>query len=841
MFSNDNVERKDVILEKLQNYTQNILVIVFGFLPLFFIPFKSVPFEYTKILFVLTGIIFALVLFSLSVLRSGKISFNMPYAIWGLWFVFLVSLISSMLSGDFRDSFIGDFFSIHSTAFIGVLALASSVWVLVGASKIAVMRMYILIAISTIVLALFHILRLIFGTDFLSMGIFNNAVSTPVGGWNDLALFLGLSILLSLVALEQLPLTKWGKYLFWLVSVMALIMLAVINFLYIWFVLGLVSLVMLVYTLRKPTLPASQQPLLNEEKKVETSSSLMLSIVVFVISILFIVGGSAVGGFVNNITNISYVEVYPSIGSTIDIAGNVYRENAFLGIGANKFVDAWRMYKNEAINSTIFWSTDFNAGSGYIPTFFITTGVFGAVAWIVFFIMFITLGIRMFIKSKGSDRMWYFIGTSSFVTASYIWILSIVYVPGATILIIGALCTGVTFLAYNALSPVDRKPIIFGADRRTGFVLTLGVIAVIVISVSTLYVVGRHFSSAYIFTNSVNMANNRVPIEEVETELVKAYDLSGSDLYVRRIAEYQFARIEALLSVASPTEEQRQQFDQAIANGINAGNLATEADSLEPANWAVLGNIYSLLVSVNIEGSYEKALDALNNARNLDPKNPARYLELANLEARKGNFAEAKSLTEEAIKLKPNYSDALFFLTQVAIATGDVEKAIQSARAIITLEPQNPARYYQLGVLESSQGNTENGVLAFEGAVRLDADYSNARYFLALGYDALGRTADAKVQLEKVLELNPGNQDVMSLLQKIETEGSLSITSSPSEQLISTDDISISEDTNDVVITDNPDTSLVKPINVAPSSSAKVEEFDNSGQKSDFVPVENEL
>lgn len=829
-FVNQGSGDTDALALKLKKSAFMVLTVVFGLLPLFFIPLPAAPFGYSKILFVIVGLALALILYSLYVLRVGSVSVRFPHALTALWAVFLVSLVSTLLSGDFKDAFIGDTFSIHSTAFLGVLALSATVWVLLSTEKSAIMRLYFLFAVSAVVLVVFHVIRLFLGAGALDVGVFTNNVSTPIGGWNDLALFLGLTILLSLVALEQLPLTAWGRRFFGIVAGIALVMLAIINFIYVWVVLALISLVMLIYTIRRPRQKTLNQaaPDTGEPSNSNASlSSLTLSLVVFAVSVFFLVGGSTIGGFMNDLTGISFIEVRPSFESTTNVAGEVYKENAFLGIGSNKFSDAWRQHKNSAINNTIFWNTEFNAGSGYIPTFFITNGVLGGVAWIVFLAMFLLSGMRMLVKTANTDRLWYFVGVSSFAGAVYIWGMSIVYVPGPAVLLLGALCTGIAFLAYNTLSAQPPRTFAIGDDRRTGFIFTFLVIVIIIGSIGVLYTGGRHYAAAYTFNDSVLSIRSGTSLDEIEAKIVRAHELSENDLYVRRLAEYQLARMNTLFSVESPNETQQQQFNQALSNGVNAAQLAIEADNTEPANWAVQGQIYSLLVSANVEGAYERALEALERARDLDPKNPSRYLALANLEARAGNFAEAKTLAESAIQRKSNYSDAFFFLTQLAVATGDVDAATESARAVISLEPRNPARYYQLGVLESSRGDLEAAAAAFEQAIRLDNEYANAMYFLALTYDALDRSDEAEQLLERVLELNPGNANVTALLEQLESNGTLNA-DIPQTEPVGDTEASVSEESGVVTTDEDPDSSLVTPVNVAPDSSG-----DSSGDAAD--------
>ncbi len=815
MTPEENTRQEDSIAITLRTYAQNILLVIFGLLPLIFIPNLVAPFDYTKVLVVIGGVFIALVLYSLAVLRSGTISVGISYTLCALWAIVIMTSISSALSGDFKDSFIGDLFSTHATAFVAVLALIPTVWLVLKPSKASVMRLYVLIAVSTFVLVLFHVLRIIFGPEFLSFNVFTGATATPVGSWNDLALFLGLTVILSLVALEQLTLTKMGRALFAGVTVVALGMLGVINFFTVWIILGITSLVMIVYALGKERFTGGQLSLVGGQGT--NMTALTTTLVVFAASVLFVVGGSTLGGFISKYTNISYVEVRPSFEATADIARNVYQENAFLGIGANKFTDAWRLYKDPSINSTVFWNTDFNAGNGYITTFFVTTGVLGGIAWIIFLITYLVTGVRTLLSSASGDRMWYFIGVSSFVGAIYIWGMSVIYVPGVVMLLFAALCTGVSLVAFKALSATPSRVVVIGTNRRTGFVLTLVVITIIIASVSVLYALGRHYSSVYTFNESILSMQQGMPIEDLERKVESAYQLSTSDVFARRIAEYQLARMNSLVTRAEPTEEEQLQFQNASVMGVNAAQQAIAMDSQEPANWSVLGGIYSVLASVGIEGAQERALEALTRSRELNPRNPLPFLESAIVEGRGGNFDLARSYIQQSINLKPNFTEAFFFLTQLEIATGNVEAAISSTLAVITLEPQNAARYYQLGVLESSRQNITGAITAFERAITLDQNYANARYLLALAYDEEGRGDEAKQQLEAVLNLNPGNAEVTALLEVLNREGSLDSLRSDANRTVVNEANPVTAENGTVSTTqDSPDTPLVNPVNTAP-------------------------
>jgi len=814
---------KDPLAHKLQSIAHTILVIVFGLSPLIFLPFVPIAPGATKILFLILGMALALVFFSLSVLRSGKLSYSKSYTLWALWGVALVALISAFLSGDIADALVGTILESHTALFVALLALSTTLWTVVDVRKDSIMRLYMLVVASTFILLLFHFTRIVFGADFLSLGIFVSETSSPIGSWNDLALFLGLIILVGLVTLEQLPLTQRGRIVFGLVVAASLIMLMIVNFFFVWVVLGLVSLILVVYSHGKNRFVQLSETQSMEEEKPNTSAlSVSVPIIVFLVSVLFMFAGGPIGGFISEKTGISYLEVRPSFQATADIARGVYADNALLGVGPNRFADAWRMYKDSSIGSTIFWNVDFQSGSGYIPTFFVTTGALGGIVWLVFIVMFAVSGMRTLLYAQGQDKMWYFICTSSFVGALYIWGMTFLYMPNVSILILGALFTGVTILAQSMLQPQRIRTLVVGPNRRSGFILTFAVMIVIVIAVGSMYNIGRRYFSVYLFADSAQVSEGTT-LEEIEQQLVQAFDVSPNDIYARRLAEYQLARMQVFAGQQDLTELQQQQFQTAIANGVNAGQLAIERDETDPQNWAILGRIYGLLASLEVEGAFDRAETHFNQARVLDPKNPLRPLELAQLSGQTGDLEAARTLVEEAIGLKSNYSDAFYLLSQIDVAEGDVESAVAATRAIISFEPQNATRYYQLGLLEISRQGWTNAAQAFAEAVRLNSDYSNARYFLALMYSQLGDTENALVQMKEVLARNPENELVLSHIAELESKGRISSVDFGGGQAVQ-GETSVTQDDSSVTTDTAPETPLITPVNTPASSSSEGDE-----------------
>jgi tetratricopeptide (TPR) repeat protein len=814
MLDNQTDSSVDQVESSLRTISQNILVFAFGLLPIFFLPVLVVPLPYLKVVFVICLVLLSAIFFSLAILRSGKIQLRAPGALYGLWGCVLVATISALLSGDMRDAFLGDDLGVHTVVFLLLMALVATIFPLLGHTKTTIMRLYILLTGSALLLAVFHLIRIVTSPEILTFGVFTNIVATPVGGWNDLALFFGLSILLSLVALEQLPLTKWGKGFFTAVVALSILMLAIVNFFAVWVVLGLVSLVVLMYTLTKERF--SEKTLTLEGKHSAVSVwSVILSVCVCMISVTFIIGGGVVGAFISQFTDISYVEVRPSFEATTDIARNVYRENALLGIGPNKFIDAWRLYKDPSINQTLFWSTDFLGGSGYATTFAVTTGVLGATALLLFFGFFLYSGFKMLFATTRADRFWYFIGTSSFVGAAYLWGMTFFYVPGVAVMLLAAVFTGIMCTAYGALIPSRSITLSIAANKRAGFVLVAIVMIVIVGASGCLYIVGKQYSAAYTYGNALRDLQNGTNIAKAETDIANAYTASHNEAYALQLATFELAKINAYAAVGELTQVQQQELDASVRTAITAARIAVEKDPTDSLSWSTLGSIWSMLAGASVEGTAEQAAEAFSKARSFDANNPLYPLLQAQLHSRQGDLQGARVAAEEAIRLKSNFADALMFLTQIDIAEGKTDAAITNTQAVVSLEPNNPARYYQLGVLYAASGKVDLGIDAFEQAVRLDTNYANARYQLALLLASQNNVKEAVEHLQVVLGLNPGNAEIQNLITRLESGEPLQNIlggAAVGGGVVEPERVTAVDDA--VTTTEDPETSLIAPVNV---------------------------
>jgi tetratricopeptide (TPR) repeat protein len=609
---------------------------------------------------------------------------------------------------------------------------------------------------------------------------------------------------------------------------LALTFLAIINFFNVWLIVGFFSFLTLLYLLSRDTIFKSV-----DSSKVKNSSLIIfITSLICVVSVVFIVAGDYAGASLSKLTNLNYIEVRPSHSSTVGIAKSVYSENILLGVGPNKFADAWRQHKNVNINQTIFWDTEFNSGSSYISTLFVNLGILGGVFIVLFSLSFIYLGYKMLLRSGQNDLYWYYLGAVSFSVAIFIWTMTYVYSPGSAVLLIGAWFTGLTFVAAGNLLPEMVKKITLAANRRLGFLLMAIIIITITSSVTIIYGVSKQYIAQTNFSKTQATASS---LENFSQETLKAFDLYQDDHFVNTLAQINIADINAMLSIENPTEMEQQLFLDTSQQALLLANQAVQLDPTNPYNHAVLAGAFHALAVAGIEGAQERALAALTEAQKLDPLNPGYHLIAAQMAFRSNNLSLAREEIFTALNLKRNFTQALYLLTQLEIAEGNTDSAISTTQAIITLEPNSPSRYLQLGLLYYAKEDYQSAIRAFTSAIDLDPLYANARYLQAVAYIETDQRSLALEQLVLVKETNPDNLLLDNLIEQIQSGSEVSI---PDFGLsIPVNEQAPQVDAENTVTTEGDvDTDLITPVNtVSDSVSTNEVEADITPENSSEV------
>jgi tetratricopeptide (TPR) repeat protein len=155
------------------------------------------------------------------------------------------------------------------------------------------------------------------------------------------------------------------------------------------------------------------------------------------------------------------------------------------------------------------------------------------------------------------------------------------------------------------------------------------------------------------------------------------------------------------------------------------------------------------------EDKYNQAIYDINFALKLDSVNPVYYYF-------KGNYIMAKDTVDAndaedcykmALKLKPDYTDAMTELALIYLAKQNYEEAGDLYTNINRKDPSNPNPYFYLGIIAKEMGDTFKAVSLFEKVLTYDDKYYNAIMQLGDLY-AIKRDPKALLFFDRAIKLN---------------------------------------------------------------------------------------
>ena len=734
-------------------------------LPLFFIPYSAVGVAFIKTLLAAYGVVIAFGLLLVRDVRARSITFPKTLVIPAALAVPAAYLAAALAAPSFSLSFFGQGLEADTAFAIFIAFLAFGTALVACRSRGHAVYLLVALAAAGGVLALFHLLRFAFGAEVLSLGLFGNQTTSPIGRWNDLGLFMGLIALLAWFALATFPLKRRFTVFFAAALAIALGLLALVNFSVVWILLGSAAGLFLASALFRRFRGGARAAGAEGRFRLATVAVIVLSAVFLVDSYAPALFGreGVIGKGLVNTFNVAQLEARPSWRTTLGIGREVYGERLLTGSGPNTFGALWLLHKPAEINQTIFWNTNFSSAIGFIPTSLITTGLVGAAAWALFLGLFFLLGFRALSASLG-DPLLRYLTRVSFLLSAYLWLAAVLYPPGYLLIILAATLSGVFVALARQAAVVPTRSLSLTEHSRIGFAVALTAFVLLIVGVFGLYSGSLTYAAAVQFNRGVT-ALGAQDLEAADQAVTRAIALSEKDRYQQLSAQIAIARVtRALAENPNPPQEELEGLRTRVQEAVGRASAATLYDGRNYYNWLTLGQIYAALARLGVSGARENAVMAYGQAMALNPTSPIVPLSRAQLAASEGDFDSSRALLAEALALKQDYTAALVFLSQLEIASGDADRATAALRAAASTVPANPPLFFQLGFLEYSQGNAPGAIQAFEQAVSLAEDYANARYFLGLSYARAGRAEEAIRQFERIEELNPESQEVKFIL-----------------------------------------------------------------------------
>ncbi len=156
---------------------------------------------------------------------------------------------------------------------------------------------------------------------------------------------------------------------------------------------------------------------------------------------------------------------------------------------------------------------------------------------------------------------------------------------------------------------------------------------------------------------------------------------------------------------------------------------------------ALLGLVYS------VNGLWHEARLAFRNSVSLNDREPLGWIYTAIATQELGERDEALRLFHELVARFPAFPQGYYRLGSVSLAAGKVEEAEAAFRKLVELAPTEWRGFAGAGEALLRKGRHAEAAKLLEKAIQLDSSAKTVHHLLGQAYQALGKTADAEMEL----------------------------------------------------------------------------------------------
>ena len=200
----------------------------------------------------------------------------------------------------------------------------------------------------------------------------------------------------------------------------------------------------------------------------------------------------------------------------------------------------------------------------------------------------------------------------------------------------------------------------------------------------------------------------------------------------------------------------RSWFEVALA----AGELELAERALSDLEGRDPGNVWTVMFRAELadhRGDSRQAIIAMREAAERRPSWRVLF-NLARVERRAGQIAEARRHLEELLRISPKNHAGLSLLAQLEQVSGSAERAVALYLELVALSPSY-AGYSNLGTAQLLVGEVDDAVASFEKAAEMAPKNPLALFNLADAKQLSGDASGARALYEQVVALIPASPD----------------------------------------------------------------------------------
>lgn len=483
------------------------------------------------------------------------------------------------------------------------------------------------------------------------------------------------------------------------------------------------------------------------------------------------------------------VEVSPGLSMSVEIGQkSLETYSAWFGSGPGTFVYDFAHFKSATLNQTAFWDTRFDRAYSFMLTNYATIGLVGLFSWLAFLLFTFSLGIWQMLTKRRQEREMLMVVFSSWVIVSLSFFL---FSANMTLLFLFFVLSAMLGW-FTAFDPKDRREQKSAKRRVETFALFFIALFVLVFG-------GFFTAQRYLAHRAYDYGLQATQTSEAMDLFGKAATLNGwYDGYQRAFALTAVSVVQDSLDVVND----EMSLSPYVLASVAAVERSIQLVPINALNWQAAGKVYREFLSVSPDYP-EKAIAAYQTAISLEPSHPQYWVELGQTylamalieeeeveeigqdpyaSVERAQFLQtAKTSFETAVGLKPDYASAHYHLALTYQQQGDLNEAVGKMESVSAYNQSDAGVWFQLGLLylyRQSAGDLDRAGEAFAEAITLVPSYANAHWYLATVYEQKGLLEYAIVEVETVLQLDPGNALALQRLERLnrgEIEGEISL------------------------------------------------------------------
>ncbi len=169
-------------------------------------------------------------------------------------------------------------------------------------------------------------------------------------------------------------------------------------------------------------------------------------------------------------------------------------------------------------------------------------------------------------------------------------------------------------------------------------------------------------------------------------------------------------------------------------------------------NYGAYNNLGSALSK---KGQIEEATRQFQEALRIKPDYPQALINLGAALGQKGEMDQAIQYLREAIRLNPSYRDGHYLLGLALVQNGQIDEAIRQFQEALHVYPDHVGAHYDLGLALGRKGEMDQAIQHLREAVRLNPDHAGAHINLGVALSQKGEMDEAIRHYQEALRLKP--------------------------------------------------------------------------------------